>query len=65
MTYKGLIKKSHTLDYAALLTAVGFLEANSHVIQQYAGEYFGLIMLGLGVLTALLRAKTTGPVGQK
>lgn len=63
--YRGFICKSRTYDAAALLSLVAVVEANAHLIQQYAGEHFGLILFGLAMIKWQLRRTTTGPVGEK
>lgn len=69
MKYQGIIKKSRTYDSIALsqivdAVALGFLT--------YSPEQLGLtipvyaaIRIGLNVTQAVLRNKTTGPVGDK
>lgn len=66
--YNGVIKKSRTLDAAAVLT---FCNAMFPVLQTYLPE-LGLTakemavfnIVGMGVM-AYLRFVTTGPVGEK
>lgn len=69
MAYQGVIKKSRTLDLAMISqlvdgAALGFLfyspEQLGITIPVYAG-----VRVGINVLQAYLRFKTTGPVGDK
>lgn len=64
MKYQGLIKKSRTLDAAMLLGVFGAVQATLPALgldQQTAG----IINMVLAVTIAVLRFKTTGPVGHK
>lgn len=63
--YKGLIKKSRTLDMAAMVAALGVLEMNLPLVRESLGNYYGWVFIGIAVAAAVLRLKTTGPVGQK
>jgi len=63
--YKGAIKKSRTYDYAALLGIMGAALQTLPMLQEQLSGYYGYIFMGASVITAYLRAKTTGPVGQK
>lgn len=65
MTYKGIIKKSRTYDYAALLAvAAVVLQALPMLQDKLAGNY-GYVFMGVSVVVAFLRHKTTGAVGAK
>ena len=65
MKYKGIIKKSRTMDYALLLVIFGtVLQALPMVQDQLQGNY-GFIFMGLSIITAVLRAKTTQALGDK
>lgn len=63
--YKGLIKKSRTLDVAAVIAILGVIEANFSLISDQLGEYQGFVYIGISIAMALLRMKTTAPVGDK
>ena len=65
MTYKGLIKKSRTLDAAALLTIFGAVQQYLPYIQDKLAGNYGYVFGGVGVLVAYLRFVTTKPVGEK
>ena len=65
MKYNGVIKKSRTYDYAALLAVGGVVLQTLPMLQdQLAGNY-GFVFMGVSVLVAYLRNKTTGSVGDK
>lgn len=69
MLYQGLIKKSRTLDLAAVsqmvdAAALGFLAYQPADLGITIPVYAG-IRIAVNVLQAYLRFKTTGPVGQK
>jgi hypothetical protein len=66
--YKGMIKKSRTYDFAALLVMLGALQVALptllgpfHVSPEATGAATALI----GLIVAVLRSKTDGPVGAK
>ena len=63
--YKGLIKQSHTMDYAALLTTFGVIQQSLPMIEENLAGYYGYVFMAVGVVVALLRQKTKGPVGAK
>lgn len=65
MTYNGLIKKSRTYDMQAIIAVLGIVELNMHLLQSQLGEHYGVVFIVIAALGAFLRAKTTGPVGQK
>jgi len=65
MTYKGVIKKSRTLDWSAILLLFGILEMNLPLLKENLGSYYGWVFIGVAVITGYLRVKTTGPVGEK
>lgn len=66
MTYKGFIKKSHTLDFNILIGVLAGLEQNLPILQDiipasvYPWLFFAVLMGNIG-----LRLKTKGPVGDK
>lgn len=69
MQYQGVIKKSRTLDLAALSTV---LDAVAPILVLYSPEQIGLtipaymaVRMAINGLSAYLRLKTTGPVGEK
>lgn len=63
--YKGLIKKSRTLDTAVVIAILGIIEANFSLISDSLGEYQGFVYIGLSIVIAVLRMDTTGPIGDK
>jgi len=63
--YKGVIKKSKTMDYAALLGVFGaVLQALPMLQEQLAGNY-GYVFMAVSVGVAYLRAKTTEGLNEK
>lgn len=69
MKYQGVIKKSRTLDLAALQVVIdaGFLAFMAYSPEQLGLSvpvYFGIRVL-LSAILAYLRFRTTGPVGEK
>ena len=67
MKYNGLIKKSRTFDALALLTILdtvflAFLTSGTALVSP---ETYAIISIAGKGLLAVLRALTTGPVGQK
>jgi len=69
MSYNGIIKKSRSLDLAALSQ---FVDAGALAILAYSPEDLGItvptyavVRVAINVLQAYLRFKTTGPVGDK
>lgn len=65
MKYKGLIHKSRFLDFGALIGVFGVLEQNLPLVREQLGDYYGIIFIGIAVITFMLRYVTTGPVGEK
>lgn len=63
--YKGVIKKSRTYDYAAMLAVCGAVLQALPMLQEYLAGNYGFAFMVVSVLVAYLRHKTTGPVGQK
>jgi len=63
--YKGLIKKSRTFDAATLMIIFGVVQQNLPMVQESLGDYYGFIFMGVGIVFALLRQSTKGPVGEK
>lgn len=65
MKYQGKIRKSRTYDYAALLAIMGAALQTLPMLQEQLSGYYGYIFMSASVITAYLRSKTTGPVGEK
>lgn len=63
--YKGLIKKSRTLDLSAIVATMGVLEMNLPMVRESLGSNYGWIFIGIAAVGAFLRMKTTGKVGDK
>ena len=63
MQYKGLVKGSKTMDFAALLAVFGTIEQNLPMVKDMIGDNYGLVFIGVSVIVALLRMVTTKPLG--
>lgn len=64
--YNGIIKKSRTLDKAALVSMVGTALALLPQLQSLiTPKEFGIALVVLSLWDAYLRAKTSTPLGQK
>lgn len=63
--YKGIVKKSRTYDFAALLAVFGVLEQNLPLVREQLGGWYGFVFIGIAIGVVLLRRVTTGPVGDK
>lgn len=58
--------KSKTMIFAALLAALGVVQASMEVFSPFlTPQTMGLITLIIGVLVAVLRVLTTGSLGDK
>jgi len=64
MKYQGLIKKSRTLDTAMLLAIFGAAQVTLPGLGLNP-QVTGIANMVFAVIIAVLRHKTTGPVGQK
>jgi hypothetical protein len=65
MKYKGIIKKSRTYDYAALLAVFGAVLQTMPAMQDILADNYGIAFMAVSVVVAFLRHKTTGAVGAK
>lgn len=65
MKYNGLIKKSRTLDAAALLAIFGAAQQYLPMIQDKLQGNYGYVFGLVGIVVAYLRFVTTKPVGDK
>ena len=55
--------KSRTMWFSLLLVIFGALEATFPYLQSVIDQrYYGVILVGIGITTAVLRFLTTGPV---
>lgn len=58
--------KSKTLWFSAALAILGALEMHQAVVLKLVGqEHFGAVMLGIAIVTAVLRVVTTKPLSEK
>ncbi len=57
--YKGLIKGSKTLDFGTLVLGMGVIEQNLPLVREQLGNYYGWIVMGIGVGVIVLRKMTT------
>ncbi len=53
------------MDYAALLTTFGVIQQSLPMIEESLKGYYGYVFMAVGIVVALLRQKTKGPVGEK
>ena len=65
MKYNGIIKKSRTYDYAALLAVFGAVLQTMPAMRDMLADHYGMAFMVVSVIVAVLRHKTTGPVGDK
>ena len=65
MKYKGMIKKSRTLDAAGIVAALGVAIETLPMLKDMLAEHYGLVFVGVSMLFAYLRAVTTKPLDQK
>lgn len=65
MKYQGLIKKSRTYDFMAIIAVLGVVEQNLPLVRDQLGDYYGWVFIGIAVIGVLLRNATSGPVGEK
>jgi hypothetical protein len=66
--YQGVIKKSRTLDFAALLAIFGAIQValpDLLNVWEIPARWAGLVTLLVSALVAWLRYKTTTAVGEK
>ena len=55
--------KSRTMWFSLLLVIFGALEAGFPYLQSVIDpQYYGVILVGIGVIIAILRFITTGPI---
>ena len=65
MTYKGLIAKSRTYDFAAIVAVFGVVEQNLPLVREQLGGWYGWILMGISGAIIYYRKTTTGAVGDK
>ena len=65
MAYKGVIKKSKTMDYAAALAVAGAVLQSLPELRAVLQEHYGLVLMALSAVTAWLRVKTTQALKDK
>ena len=57
------MRKSKTMWFALLLVIFGALEAGFPYLQNVIDpQYYGIILVAIGVIVAILRFITTGPI---
>jgi uncharacterized membrane protein YfcA len=60
------IYKSRTMRVAMLVAVLGALEASSGLLRTLLPEkYFGIVMIVIAIIMALLRVATTVPLSEK
>ncbi len=60
--YTGLIKGSKTVDFGTLILAMGIIEQNLPLVREQLGNYYGFIVMGIGIGVIVLRKMTTKPL---
>ena len=60
--YSGIIKGSKTIDFGTLILAMGVVEQNLPLIREQLGDYYGFIVMGIGIGVIVLRKMTTKPL---
>ena len=63
--YTGIIKGSKTIDFGTVILAMGVVEQNLPLIREQLGNYYGFIVMGIGVGIIVLRKMTTKPLAEK
>lgn len=58
--------KSKTIWFSIILAIFGVLEASTQYFQDFIQpQYFGFFVVGIGMITAILRVVTTLPLDEK
>ena len=65
ITYKGLIAKSRTFDFAAIVGVLGVLEQNLPLVREQLGNWYGWMLMAISGAIVYYRKTTTGPVCDK
>ena len=65
MKYNGIIKKSKTMDYAALLAVFGALLQALPMLQDILAGHYGMVFVVVSMFVAFLRVKTDKALGDK
>jgi hypothetical protein len=65
MKYKGVIKKSKTMDYAALVGIGGVVLQTLPMIQDQLQGNYGYVFMAVSVGVAWLRTKTDSALDEK
>ena len=62
MNYSGLIKGSKTLDFGTIVLGMGVIEQNLPLVREQLGNFYGWIVMGIGVGIIVLRKMTVKPL---
>lgn len=54
--------KSKTINFAALVGALGVVEVNFHLLQDLLGQWYGVSYIAIAAIVYYLRTITTEPV---
>lgn len=57
--------KSRTIKAATIISVLGVVELNFHLLQDMLGEYYGLSFIVLSIIMGLLRGVTTTSINEK
>ncbi|MCK5236069.1 MAG: hypothetical protein KAR06_03705 [Deltaproteobacteria bacterium] len=63
--YSGIIKGSKTIDFGTVILGMGVIEQNLPLVREQLGDYYGFIVMGIGIGIIVLRKMTTKPLAEK
>ena len=63
--YSGIIKGSKTIDFGTVILGMGVIEQNLPLVREQLGNYYGFIVMGIGIGIIVLRKITTKPLAEK
>ena len=63
--YTGIIKGSKTIDFGTFILAMGVVEQSLPLVREQLGDYYGFIVMGIGIGIIVLRKMTTKPLAEK
>jgi len=57
--------KSKTINFSYILVVMGVIEMNLPYVKEQLGDYYGFILMGVGVVVAVLRKVTNKPLSER
>ena len=63
--YNGIIKGSKTIAFGTVILGMGVIEQNLPLVREQLGNYYGFIVMGIGIGIIVLRKMTTKPLAEK